>query len=217
MLAYPRFPFPASTFFPTASLSPRLRFFRARRCNVWNSTRILLSLRRICNNQPFAALFRVGPCEKTVSQLSAAGCRTLWLDHGLHPDPAEKNTSDSAETEMPGDFYREISGGSSGESARESSRDAPEERSRDFFGKKSRGITGKSSREKSGEKSRESSSGGATDVLPAERRGKAGGSDGGGEEGGESSRHKWRLSMVLDVKGGRGSAGMVGSSEWLLR
>lgn len=162
-------------------------------------------------------LFRVGRYEKTVSRLAAVGCRTLWLDHGLHPDPIEENDSDSVETEVSGDRSRDFSASDSGGSAPESSGDVSEERSRELSGNKSRGRSGKISRGHSGEFSQESSCGGATNVLPAGKRGKTGGCDGEGEEEGESSRSKWRISMVLDVKGGGGSAGMAGSSEWLLR
>lgn len=176
---------------------------------------ILLVLRRICNNQPLAAFSRLDGDEKTVSQLSAAGCRTLWLDHGPHSEPAAVKSSDSAETDTSEDR--------SGESTRESSRDISDESSRESSGKKSRGKPGKKSRGKSGESSRgnsgEISSGGATNVSLAGKRGKAdgGGGDERGEERGESSRYKGRLSMVLDVRGDGGSARMVGLSEWLLR
>lgn len=150
--------------------------------------------------------------EKTVSQLSAAGCRTLWLDNGLHPDPTEENASDASETELSAERSRENPARKPGENPRENS----EESSRDFSGKLSpRKKSGKTSfRENSEESSRESYSGG---VLPAGKMEKAGGSDGRDEGRGESSRHELRLSMVLDVKRGGVSKGVAGSSEWLLR
>lgn len=120
---------------------------------------------------------------QTVNQLSAVGCRTLWIDHGPHPDHQHQ-----------GDLVED----------RRNSGDRPEERSPEFP------VSG-------GKSARPRTTGGDGDRdddvdVDADWRTRAG-------EGGSGKRLlNGRSSlMLLDVEEEIGAAGMVGSSEWLLR
>lgn len=51
----------------------------------------------MCENNhfgvPFHRLADAPRYKQTLEQLSAIGCRTLWLDHGRHPDSADWDTA----------------------------------------------------------------------------------------------------------------------------
>jgi len=132
-----------------------------------------------------------------VRQLSAVGCRTLWLDHGPHPDHQHQHQHLPA-------LEVQASGGPGGR---------PEIASVDL------------SEEHSSEIPLPGGGGGSGGGGGGGGGGGDGGGDGdyktraeaGGDVEGVDSLNGRRSLMFLDVEEEIGAAGMVGSSEWLLR
>lgn len=130
---------------------------------------------------------------QTVGQLSAVGCRTLWLDHGPHPDhhhlhdgPTEDESSEYEPAASSGDQLEDSS--PRGKFSRPRTKAPPRSGTVD------------------------------EEAPPDDVGGDAGGKARTGESGsGEVLLNGRGALMFLDVEEEIGAAGMVGSSEWLLR
>lgn len=132
--------------------------------------------------------------EQTASELSAVGCRTLWLDdRGEHPDPPVDENASQAENRNPGNTSE---GPSTGEPSGE----------RSSSRRKTPPLKAKG--ENSGEKTVSSSGKGRGETPDYDSPGNGVG------------RERWRdgpwLPMVLDVREACG-VGVVGCSELLLK
>lgn len=144
---------------------------------------------------------------QTVNQLSAVGCRTLWLDHGPHPDHdqhRDQNDRHPMEDQSAGDEPAFNSG----------------EHRFGFDEKDSASLTSRA-------KSAVQRSRAKAPLRPGtagEKKTALGGGDGGDRKiptgegrNGEDLLNGRSSLMFLDVEEEIGAAGMVGSSEWLLR